>query len=252
MLIYGTAFSDNAINLIRENGLGLELLQYSDPAFLDNFDSKHAQITQYMQGISGVSVHGAYLDTFYTSKDPLIREVSKKRFLQSVQAAAFHSIDRVVFHTAYRRYFDGHSKPALDNFLKKSIEFWQNFEENIPDGMTVYLENVEEENPEILIKIIEGINSPKIQACFDVGHAFCSSSVDLITWINVLGGTIGHVHIHDNDGSFDQHLPLGKGKIPILNTIQEILKHVGDKIPFVLECDVPESLECLRKEGIKI
>ena len=159
-----------------------------------------------MDGMTGVSMHGAYYDTFYTSKDSLIREVSEKRFRQSVEAAVFHSIKRVVFHSAYRKFYDGFSKTAINAFLKSSIEFWKQFEHNIPDGMTIYLENVEDENPELLAAMLEGINSKKIRCCLDIGHAFCSSSAPLDRWVNVLGDYIGHVHLHDNDGKSDRHL----------------------------------------------
>jgi hypothetical protein len=34
------------------------------------------------------------------------------------------------------------------------------------------------------------------------------------TWLTVLKGHIGHLHLHDNDGNADQHLGLGQGTIP--------------------------------------
>ena len=252
MVVYNTVFSDINIDYLRKNGLGAEILQYSDPVFLDDFNNNHPKITQYMQGMSGVSMHGAYYDLFYTSKDPLIREVAEKRFLQCIQAAVFHSIDRIVFHSSYRNAFDGFSKATIDNFLKRSAEFWFQFEKCIPEDITIYLENVDDDDPEVFVQIIERIGSNKISCCLDVGHVHCSSAVPVDRWVDVLGSHIGHVHLHDNNGESDQHLPLGKGSIPLLDTINAILKRAGKDIPFVLECDASESVEWLKNSGFEL
>lgn len=248
MQVYGNSFSDEDYRLSREYGLGLEITQYAIPAFLDDFENNHPQISRHIKGMSGVAMHGAYLDLFYTSKDPLIVNVAKKRFLKSMQAAAFHSIGSLVFHSVYRKYFDGNSKFALDDFVKKSIDFWQSFEENIPNGIIIYLENVEDDNPEVFAKMLEGINSPKIHCCLDIGHVFCNSPVPLANWVDILGGFIGHVHLSDNNGTYDNHLPLGKGCVPLFDTISSIQNKCGD-IPFVLECNVKESMQWLKNAG---
>ena len=71
MLVYGNSFSEEDYRLSREYGLGLEITQYAIPAFLDDFENSHPQVTRHIEGMAGVAVHGAYLDLFYTSKDVL-------------------------------------------------------------------------------------------------------------------------------------------------------------------------------------
>jgi len=261
MVIYCTDFSDLDVNFAKANGFGIEVVKYAYPAFADGFSENCAQIASFIKGMSATSMHGALNDTFYTSADPLICEVSRKRFLQSIQIAEYHSINHVVFHSAYRRLFDGHSKFAIDTFVKKSIEFWQEFEANTPENMTIYLENVEDENPEVFVQILEGIGRPKIRACLDIGHAHCSSYVPLYKWIDVLGSYIGHVHIHDNHGikdqnlpisQRDQHLPLGQGNIPLVDVINKILDVAGTGTPFVMECDLPTSAEWLKANHFEL
>jgi len=248
MILYGTAFSENEAKFLKENGLGLEVFQYANPVFADGFDTNHPKITEYTTGISCLSMHGAYCDTFYTSIDPLIREVTKKRFLQSMQIASFHGINRVVFHSPYRKFLNGMSPAAIDTFVKSSIEFWKGMEEHIPPGMTIFLENVEDEDPEVLVQIFEQI--PKIRCCFDIGHAYFNGrNLSLNRWIDVLKNHIGHVHIHDNNGNYDDHLPLGQGSITLTGAINKILHTVGEDIPFVLECNIEESVKWLRDIG---
>jgi len=249
MIIYGNDYSEDTINYLQQNGYGIEVTRYSAPYILDNLPNAHAATSEILKGFSAFSMHGAYYDLFYASRDPLICLVARKRILQSIQAATHHSINHVVFHSSYRKFFDGFSKLASDNFMKKATEFWLSFEEHIPNGMTIYLENVEENNPEILLNLIESIGSPKIRCCFDVGHAHCNSSVPLKNWIDVLDKHIGYVHIHDNMGKSDQHLPLGEGNILLVETINDILA-ISMTIPFVLECDITKSLEYLMKMGV--
>jgi len=246
MNIYGIAHTDLAVEFLKNNKMGIEV--YSHPANLLNpydFEEYHKTISERINGIEGVSMHGVINDMAYTSGDSLIVEVVTKRFIQSVHAASLHNINHLIFHSSYRTYH-AINKPLVDWYVKTSIDFWKGFERNIPDGMTVLLENFEDEDPELIVEILQGIDSPKICCCFDVGHANVYSSVPLEKWIHVLGKFVRHVHINDNDGKRDSHLPLGKGSIPLLSVINSIFEHVGDEVSFTLECDMHSSLDWLK------
>jgi sugar phosphate isomerase/epimerase len=246
MNIYGPAYSESDLEFLRNNKMGIEV--YSHPPNLRNpydFDEYHKTITERIRGMKGVSMHGVINDMAYTSGDPLIVEVVKNRFIQSVQAASLHGINSLIFHSSYRTYH-GCNEPLVEWYIKTSIDFWKDFESNIPDGMTVLLENFEDENPEVFIQILKGINSPKIRCCFDIGHAYVYSPAPLDKWIRTLEKYIGHVHINDNDGKRDLHLPLGKGNIPLANTINDILNYADEEVPFTLECDILSSVDWLK------
>jgi len=244
--IYGLAHTDTDVEFLRSNKMGIEV--HSHPANLlnsYNFDEYHKAISERIKGMKGISMHGVVNDMAYTSGDSLIIDVVTTRFIQSVQAASLHGINQLIFHSSYRTYH-AVKKPLVDWYVKTSINFWKDFESNIPDGMTVLLENFEDEDPEQMAEILQGINSPKIRCCLDVGHAFVYSPVPLDKWIRVLGKYIGHVHINDNDGNRDLHLPLGQGIIPLATTINDILNHVDRKVSFTLECDIRSSVDWLK------
>lgn len=246
MNIYGFAHTEPALEFLRNNKMGIEV--YSHPANLLNpydFDEYHKTISEHIKGMNGVSMHGVINDMAYTSGDSLIIEVVKKRFLEYIQAASLHGIRHLIFHSSYRTYH-AVKNPLVDWYIKASIDFWKDFESNIPDGMTVLLENVEDEDPELTFQILHGIDSPKIRCCFDIGHANAYSPVLLEEWIRVLRKFTSHVHISDNDGKRDSHLPLGKGSIPLSSVINNILECVGENVPFTLECDVPSSVDWLK------
>ena len=250
MIIYGSDFSENDRKFAKANGMGMEILNYSYPLFADNFDNNNSAVMQSFADVKSLSMHGAFYDLYHTSVDPLICDVARQRFIQSVDIASRLDINRVVFHSSYRKLFDGSA--MVEHFLEKAISFWKDFEQYIPEGMKIYLENIEDDDPEVFVQIFKGVNSPKIRCCFDVGHAYMSHSVSLNRWIDVLCDYIGHVHIHDNSGKNDDHLPLGQGSIPIAGAINKLLHTVGEYVPFVLECDMEASVTWLRNTGFNV
>ena len=248
MNLYGAVYSDAQVEFLRSNNMGIEV--YAPPVDRDNLDEYHKITAERIKGLKGVSMHGTSYDMTYTSIDPLIMEVVNRRFIESIQAAAFHGINHVVFHSAYRP-FVGIKGSSLEQwYIKASIDFWKGFLHNIPQGMTVLIENVEDNDPAVLADIIDGIDSPQIDCCYDAAHAHAYSSVTLDEWVRVLGRRIKHVHLSDNDGKNDLHLPLGEGNLPLISTIRDIMKCAGEDVPFVLECDLPLSVEWLRNNNI--
>jgi sugar phosphate isomerase/epimerase len=69
-------------------------------------------------------------------------------------------------------------------------------------------------SPDIMIETIDTISDRRVSACFDIGHAHCNSATPVMNWIEKLGRRIEYVHIHDNDGTSDQHAAIGEGNIP--------------------------------------
>jgi sugar phosphate isomerase/epimerase len=64
-----------------------------------------------------------------------------------------------------------------------------------------------------------------IYVTFDAGHAFIIAErygIPLSDFFDVLHPFIKHVHLHDNDGISDLHLPLGEGKIDVGSVLKDI------------------------------
>lgn len=65
---------------------------------------------------------------------------------------------------------------------------------------------------------------PEIAALLDVGHANLNGW-DIPGVIRKLSGSLGAMHLHDNHGLLDDHLPLGDGRIswlPIFRALEEL------------------------------
>jgi len=55
---------------------------------------------------------------------------------------------------------------------------------------------------------------PKLLFHFDVAHAYIENKMNGIrTYLDAFSDRLVHIHIHDNHGEEDEHLPLGYGKI---------------------------------------
>jgi sugar phosphate isomerase/epimerase len=76
----------------------------------------------------------------------------------------------------------------------------------------------------------------------DIGHA--KTLGDIRDFLNMLGTHIVNVHLHDNNGITDEHMPLGRGKMQIAELLEKIKTSSGSP-PLTLEC---HSIEGLRQD----
>ena len=116
---------------------------------------------------------------------------------------------KVIIHGGYnpRIYF-----PVW--YVKQSVLFLQDFLRSDP-GVEIVLENVLEDDPRWLLDIVAGVDDPRLRLCLDIGHVNAYSSVPLTDWLELWAPYLSHLHIHNNDGSRDEHRALNEGTIPI-------------------------------------
>lgn len=118
-------------------------------------------------------------------------------------------------------------------------------------GAVVTLENLDEP-PELLRRALDAI--PDLRYCLDVGHAHLDGRVDGgHVYLDALGNRLGLTHVHDNHGGHgkagDEHLPFGKGTVPLERDVAAI-KAAGYDGRATLEIFVgtaDDKRACLRK-----
>ncbi len=84
-------------------------------------------------------------------------------------------------------------------------------------GVTVCLENMPFKNfplsrSEDILRLVKEINSSHLKVCFDVGHANLLDE-PLGYTVRMLGDYLKIIHVHDNDGVVDDHLPPYDGNV---------------------------------------
>lgn len=158
-----------------------------------------------------ISLHGPFWDLSPGSIDPLIRQVSRFRLQQFSDLFAIFQPGQVVCHTGYD---PCHHRAHRALWLERSMTVWEPLVERGEQlGIPILLENVWEHDPELHRELFDRLRSPYFGFCFDVGHQHTFSRTPLTGWLEALSDYIREIHLHDNDGTRDAHLPMGKGNI---------------------------------------
>lgn len=158
------------------------------------------------------AIHLPFFDLHPGSLDPLAREACTERLKQAINVAKIYRPSHFVAHLDYNPLTYANFQ---DEWLENSLNTWGMLLEHAGDT-PLFLENVFEPSPRpqaLVLGALEG----RIRACLDLGHwhSFAGGAVkkNLQEWLQELDPFLGHLHLHDNDGSGDQHLGLGQGSI---------------------------------------
>ena len=161
-----------------------------------------------------VTFHGPFMDLRPGGIDPKIRQASLERFRRLFEiAAAFHP-QSIVFHPSYdEKYYVSSGRKWLGN----SIDTWSQLVP-LAEGLDarIALENVYEADPGYLGLLLDALPRERVGFCFDTGHFNVFSGVPLEAWMDRLGSRLIEIHLHDNQGGLDEHLPVGKGTFPFV------------------------------------
>jgi sugar phosphate isomerase/epimerase len=159
-----------------------------------------------------VTVHGPFMDLRPGAIDPQIRKVSADEIKKAAGIARLFKPLNIVGHPSFdRRYYPS----SEDQWLGHSIETWSAVLEVAEScGATLCLENVYESGPRQIKALLDGLGSPRAGFCLDTGHFNVFAEAPLEEWIGELGGYIRELHLHDNFGKTDEHLPVGEGNFP--------------------------------------
>jgi len=158
-----------------------------------------------------VTVHGPFHDLNPGALEPLVGAVTTQRYRQTLDAAARLGARVVVFHPGYEFWKYGGQEHL---WLEQSLSFWPPLLESArQSGLRVALENIFEVRPATLVALLDAIDQPEFGHCFDIGHWKLFSETPLEVWFAALGPRLIHLHLHDNHGVLDDHLPVGEGVI---------------------------------------
>jgi len=108
--------------------------------------------------------------------------------------------------------------------------------ENCMSRESAYLSGIED-----FVMLFDTASSKNLGLCLDVGHAYVDGSID--GFLRRFYEKIMNVHLHDNDGLHDLHLPLDAGKVPWRRVLDVLCKR-GYEGFVTLECKskIEESL----------
>jgi sugar phosphate isomerase/epimerase len=183
-------------------------------AILDGFKEPDYASTATILREAGHSItfHGPFMDLRPGAIDAKIRRVSLERFRQLFDIASCFRPRSIVFHPSYdEKYYVSSGRKWLEN----SIDTWSQL---IPLAekldTRIALENVYEADPGYLGLLLDALPPGRFGFCFDTGHFNAFAASGLEAWIDRLGHRLIEIHLHDNKGALDEHLPVGEGTFP--------------------------------------
>lgn len=216
--LYLSTIDSHAYELAQEFGLGIELAEYCTAWNLDDhLEHTDREIRKKMPAETKVIFHGPFSELFPCAIDPMIRQVCKKRFLQSVKIAGTYGCKKLVLHGGYNPHI---YYPVW--YVEQSPLFWKDLLKEIPKDVTICVENVFEQNPRMLFEIVKTVDEPRFQMCLDIGHAHAYGDIPVSEWIRCCKEVTGHFHLHNNEGQADSHQGLFKGTIPMRDVLMQI------------------------------
>lgn len=200
---------------IHELGAGVELQSYGlkgcvSPAAWEERLRTHRAFRERYEG--PLAVHGPFIGLEYAYHDHLLHAAMIERMDMTFNAVKQLKADRVVLHSGFKL------EVFLFNYREMWVEdtakFWREEIRRYADlGVEVVMENVVEPYPELMIELHDAVAHENFKLCLDVGHVNAWSKLTPSLWIEKFGSRLKHVHVHDNNSSFDEHLPMGQGNL---------------------------------------
>lgn len=214
------------IDMLIDHGVYPELGM--DTFAVQNLDLKWHIKTAERFAEAGLScgIHLPFFDLAPGSLNDAILRATRETLHKALLFAQVYEPTHFVGHPDYEA---GQHDLYYDDWLARSRETWSQFLEQDQSGAQLFLENTFELSPKPLVDLVQCLPEDRVAHCFDVGHwhsfAKGAQRKDLITWLEAFSPRLGHLHLHDNDGSGDQHLALGAGSIPLMQLFDYIQEH---------------------------
>lgn len=243
--VYLSTIAPDAAELAKGHGLGLEIAEYCTAWNMDDkFREVHPMVQKETDGVFNRILHAPFNELFPCAIDPKARELAARRYRQAIDLAKGYGAAKVVIHGGYNPWI---YYPVW--YVEQSILFWKDFLKEDP-GVELVLENVLEEEPGMLLDIVKGVDDPRLQLCLDVGHVNAYSAIPLEEWLKSWTPCISHFHVHNNDGTRDQHNPLTEGTIPMKKLFAMIEELCPDATVTLELMEGKASVQWLEEENI--
>jgi len=183
------------VRLIKEAGFHAVMTWWGDE-FLDTEGPKEKKPEIIRNaGLQLENVHIPFESANSIWEDTLDGQEVFDRYGSYISDCNTYAIPTAVFHVSRGDNPPPYGQIGLDRF-KRLIEIAEK------NNVNIALENLRK--PEYLDFIFSNIDSHKLKFCYDSGHENCFTHG--IDFLAKYGDRLAALHLHDNDGTSDQHL----------------------------------------------
>ena len=211
-------------------GLGLEIDEFCTAANFDaDFDRWDGVARAHLAHSDRFVFHAPFAELCPCAIDPMVRDVTMRRFRQTAALSRAYGIRRIVVHSGFipHVYY-----PVW--FVKQSARFFRALLDAEPE-VAICVENVLDDDPAPLMDLADAVDDPRLGLCLDVGHANAVSKIPVRQWLKRLAPRLMHLHLHDNDGAADLHQIPGDGSLGFPGLMDEI-EAAAPKATLTFEC----------------
>jgi sugar phosphate isomerase/epimerase len=175
---------------------------------------------------------------------PPIYEETLRLYQRSIEISHRLLCSGIVLHPGHLP----HPEASQEEGFRNSIRLIQSVLETVEKNhVPLLIENTGTKETTLFHKVsdfsrlIHFFSVKHVNGLMDVGHAELEG-FDLIEMVNCLGKRLVHLHLHDNSGTKDEHLPLGRGVIK-LKALLEALRNRQWKGTAIIEIYGSEQCE---------
>jgi sugar phosphate isomerase/epimerase len=217
----------HVLPLVRDGGFTL-IEVCSFPDHLDYHDPEHVREAAALMtrlGIEANSFHAPFADHIdISSLVPAHRESSVREVFTACDAASTLGARYLVLHPGPEK----EGKPRPEEWYHRMVCAAASLNEiarHCHDlGLTLLLENMLPHlmfgHTSDILFLLGAIRETNVGTCLDTGHAFLSG--DLRTVVHKLSGHLRMLHVNDNLGDRDGHLPPGEGAIDWISLMRQL------------------------------
>jgi len=176
------------------------------------------------------SAHAPMSDINIGSLNPRMQEAAMKELTAGLEACHRLGMDVYTVHPSFLTPIGMVCKDKVLEVAKASLRRLDRLSQEL--GVKVGLENMPQgpfsmgTTPQALVGMIEGTG---LGICLDVGHA---NTMGLLPEFMALKPRLVNLHVHDNMGRYDEHLPIGDGTVDFGLVVSKLADYGGR---FVIE-----------------
>lgn len=249
--LYIATFQNDAVAVAKEFGVGLE---YNHVCISESLEPDHreALLSEMTADLSACGsqkavLHGPFTEIYPAAIDYKARLMGMERLNQAYDVCQSLGVNKMVVHNGWLPFIYFKEWQS-----EKGAIFWQKFMEGKAENFFIYVENVLEDEPYMMLDMMKQIEDPRIKICLDIGHANAITSADtpVEKWIEVLGPHIGHFHLHSNYGDRDTHGDFESGSLDIHRILETIEEHCSGDLTYTIEArECRNCLQWLKKHN---
>lgn len=228
-----------AIPQLADQGVTAIEIGINHPEYFDTSDGAGLQRLITKLSYAGVRVHSIHAPFGHeydiSSPDDTVHERGVESLIQSIELANLLGADKVIIHGS-EKFTEGKSR-RIDRARGVLRELSIIAKES---GVIIALENLPPDylgnTPQEILELLDGTDFESIRVCFDSGHANLTGH--FMEYAEALLPFAITTHLHDNDGTGDQHRFPGDGNIDWCE-FAATYRRCGCEAAIMLECKPP-------------